>query len=68
MGTTALDEMLPSILAQQLAPCLGTIQTEPISVGASSPSEGLTYQGRALPIIPALALKATLTTPSRPAL
>jgi|HubBroStandDraft_6_1064221.scaffolds.fasta_scaffold59347_2 hypothetical protein len=66
MGTTALDEMLPSLLAQQLAPCLGTIQTEPISVGASSPSEGLTYQGRALPIIPALALKATLTTPAGP--
>jgi hypothetical protein len=66
METTASDEMLPSLLAQQLASCLGTIQTEPISVGASSPSEGLTYQGRALPIIPALALKATLTTPAGP--
>ena len=66
METTAADEMLPSLLAQQLAPCLGTIQTEPISVGATSPSEGLTYQGRALPIIPALALKATLTTPAGP--
>lgn len=66
METTAADEMLPSLLAQQLAPCLGTIQAEPISVGATSPSEGLTYQGRALPIVPALALKATLTTPAGP--
>jgi hypothetical protein len=66
METTASDEMLPSLLSQQLAPCLGTIQTEPISVGATSPSEGLTYQGRALPIIPALALKATLTAPAGP--
>ncbi len=66
MDAAVSDEMLPSILARQLAPCLGTIQTEPISVGASSPSEGLTYQGRALPIIPALALKATLTSPAGP--
>ena len=66
MDTTLADEMLPSILAQQLAPCLGTIQTQPISVGASSPSEGLTFGGQALPIIPALALKATLTSPAGP--
>ena len=60
------DEMLPSILGKQLAPCLGTIQSRPISLGASSPSEGLTYAGQALPIIPALALKATLTSPAGP--
>src|SRR5262249_33205469 len=53
-------------LSRQLAPCLATIQSQPISVGASSPSEGLTFAGRALPIIPALALKATLTTPNSP--
>jgi hypothetical protein len=58
--------MLPSILATQLAPCLGTIQSQPISLGAASPSEGLTYGGEALPIIPALALKATLTNPAGP--
>jgi hypothetical protein len=66
MDATMASEMLPSLLAAQLAPCLGTIQTEPISVGATSPSEGLTYQGRALPILPALSLKATLTTPTGP--
>ena len=64
MHVTQGDEMFPSILAKQLAPCLGTIQSQPITLGASSPSEGLTYGGQALPIIPALALKATLTNPA----
>ncbi len=63
MESTKGDEMLPSLLAKELAPCLGTIQAQPISLGASSPSEGLTYAGRALPRIPPLALKATLTSP-----
>jgi hypothetical protein len=66
MDTTYKGEMLPSILSKQLASCLGTIQSQPISLGAGSPSEGLTYGGQALPIIPALALKATLTNPAGP--
>lgn len=66
MGATAAAEMLPSILARQLAPCLGTVQAQPITLGASSPSEGLSFAGQALPIIPPLALKATLTTPGGP--
>jgi hypothetical protein len=66
MGATANGEMLPSLLAKQMAPCLGTIQAQPITLGATSPSEGLSYGGAALPIIPALALKATLTSPSSP--
>lgn len=66
MGATSAGEMLPSLLARHLAPCLGTIQAQPISLGASSPTEGLTYAGQALPIIPALALKATLTNPAGP--
>ncbi len=63
---TLADEMFPSILAAQLAPCLGTIQAQPITIGATSPSEALTFGGQALPIIPALALKATLTSPAGP--
>ncbi len=63
---TYRNEMLPSILARELAPCLGTIQAQPITVGATSPSEALTFSGQALPIIPALALKATLTSPAGP--
>jgi hypothetical protein len=66
MGAANAGEMLPSLLAKQLAPCLGTIQSQPISLGATSPAEGLSYQGAALPIIPALALKATLTSAPGP--
>jgi hypothetical protein len=64
MHTTDADEMFPSLLAKQLAPCLGSVQAQPITLGASSPSEELSYSGQALPIIPPLALKATLTSPT----
>ena len=60
MGAAYQNEMLPSVLAKQLAPCFNTVQTQPITVGATSPSEGLSFGGAALPIIPPLALKATL--------
>jgi len=66
MGMTYAGEMLPSLLAKHLAPCLNTIQTQPISIGATTPAEGLSFGGAAQPIIPALALKATLTTPAGP--
>jgi hypothetical protein len=62
MGSIYASEMLPSLIARQLASCLGTVQPQPIAIGATSPSEGLSYQGAALPIIPAQALKATLTS------
>jgi hypothetical protein len=66
MGTTNAGEMLPSLLAKQLAPCLGTIQQQPISIGATTPAEGLSFGGAALPIIPPLALKSTLTSAPGP--
>jgi len=65
-GAVKPAEMLPSILAAQLAGVLGTMQTQPLCIGAATPSEGLTCNGQALPIIPALALKATLTSPTGP--
>src|SRR5580704_1173781 len=64
MDATYKDEMFPSLLAQQLSPCLGCIQPYPISLGASSPAEALSYQGEALPIMPPTALQATLTNPA----
>jgi len=64
MGATQYQEMFPSVLAAELAPCLGTLQTQPISVGALTPSESLTFQGQALPTIPPSALRATLTNPA----
>jgi hypothetical protein len=66
MGATQAKEMFPSVLAKQLAPCLGTIQTQPISVGALTPSEALSYGGAALPVVPPLALKATLASSTGP--
>jgi len=66
MGATQPTEMFPSLLSKYLAPCLGTIQAQPVSVGAASPSEGLSFAGAALPIIPPPALKATLTSPAGP--
>src|SRR6185436_18831298 len=66
MGATPAREMLPSVLARQLAPCLGTVQPQPISVGALTPSENLSYGGAALPVIPPLALRATLANPQGP--
>jgi hypothetical protein len=66
MGAAKDGEMFPSLLAKQLAPSLGTIQPQPISIGAYTPAEGLTYGGTALPVVPPLALKATLTSPSGP--
>jgi hypothetical protein len=64
MGATQYQEMFPSVLAKSLAPCLATLQTQPISVGATSPSEALAFQGQALPTIPPRALKATLANPA----
>jgi hypothetical protein len=66
MGATPAREMLPSVLARQLAPCLGTVQPQPITVGALTPSESLSYGGTALPVIPPLALRATLANPAGP--
>jgi len=52
-------EMFPSLLARQLAPCLGTLQTQPVSIGGP---ETITFGGAALPTIPPTALAATLAS------
>jgi hypothetical protein len=76
LNTTQANEMLPSLLTKALAPTLGTnvavdgtitngtLQQQPITLGAINPSEGLRFGGQALPIIPPLALKATLANPN----
>jgi len=63
MGATLAGEMFPSVLSAALAPCLGTLQTQPISIGAGTPSESLSFKGQALPTVPPSALAATLTNP-----
>ncbi len=66
MGASSAHEMLPSLLAKAVAPCLMTVQPQPVSVGGSGPSEALSFDGLALPTIPPVALKDTLTTPAGP--
>jgi hypothetical protein len=67
MGATQYNEMFPSVLSKQLAGCLQTLQVQPLSVGAVSPSETLMFAGQALPTIPPTALAATLTNQTTPA-
>ncbi|MCS6913851.1 MAG: hypothetical protein RMK29_01710 [Myxococcales bacterium] len=66
MGAVKRQEMLVSLLARELAPCLGTVQREPVVVGAAGPGEFLTYQGRTLPSFPPTALRDVLITPAGP--
>jgi hypothetical protein len=66
LDQTTANEMLVSLLAKTLAPQLGTIQAQPIALGATSPSEALTFGGQTQPLIPPTALKATLTNPAGP--
>ncbi len=51
MGISNNNEMFPSLMAQMLAPCLGTLQPQPVSVGGTT-GETISYGGAALPTIP----------------
>ncbi len=64
MGGIRPSEMLPSLLSKHLASCLQTIQSQPITVGAPGPVEGLSFGGASLPILPPVALKDTLLAPT----
>jgi hypothetical protein len=66
MGATRRQEMLVSFFASQLAPCLGTVQHEPVVVGASGSGEFLSYEGRVLPALSPSALRDTLANPAGP--
>jgi hypothetical protein len=62
MGKTAGNEMLVSAYAKILAPCFGTVQPEPIALGAGrNGSELLSYSGRTLPSVSPTQLKQLLT-------
>ncbi len=61
MGATNRGEMLISIYAKYLASCFGTVQSDPISVGAGrNASELLSAQGRACVNVSPSSLKAML--------
>ena len=66
MGVTYDNEMLVSLLSKQLAPCLGTIQQEPVAVANGGASETIFYQGRPQPMLNPTALATVLTQPTGP--
>jgi hypothetical protein len=61
-GATSSGEMLVSALAKHLSSCFGTVQAEPIALGAGrNSSELVSYSGRMLPSISPTQLKQLLT-------
>ena len=65
-GFVSHHEMLVSLISQQLAPCMGTVQTEPIALGPRSSSEALTAGGRPQPILSPSTLATLLASPAGP--
>lgn len=62
LGATSGGEMIVSAYAKHLAGCFGTIQPEPVAVGAANnASELVSYSGRTLPSIGPMQLKQLLT-------
>lgn len=62
MGAVRRQEMLISMLAKNLAPCLGTIQSEPAVISSNL----VTYEGRVLPVLSPPDLAALLKGPQSP--
>lgn len=65
-GYSVDNEMLISLLAAQLGPALGTVQSEPIVLGPRNFSEVVVYQKRPQPIVQPSALSLLLSPPSGP--
>ncbi len=65
-GFVSHHEMLVSLLASQLAGCLGTVQPQPIALGPRSSSELITVGGRPQPILSPSALASLLSSPGGP--
>jgi Protein of unknown function (DUF1501) len=66
MGNTKRQEMLVSIFAKQLAPCLQTVQAEPVVIGAVNSNELLSFEGRTLPKLSPRALRDVLAAKPGP--
>jgi hypothetical protein len=62
LGATTRSEMLVSMFAKHLGTCFGTVQSEPVAVGArGNASELVTFAGRTLPSVSPTQLKQLLT-------
>jgi hypothetical protein len=61
LGATSHGEMLVSVFAKHLSACFGTVQPEPIAVGAhGNASELISFSGRTLPSVSPTQLKQLL--------
>lgn len=62
LGKSKGGEMWPSIYAKHLAPCLGTVQAEPVAVGTGGNAlELISFSRRTLPTIAPTQLRQLLT-------
>jgi hypothetical protein len=62
LGATNRSEMLVSAYAKHLSTCFGTVQPEPVAVGArGNASELVSFSGRTLPSVSPTQLKQLLT-------
>lgn len=62
MGAVAGGEMLPSMLSRELAPSLGTVRAQPISLSGSF-TEAVYYQGAPQPLLTPTTLASVLSSP-----
>ena len=65
MGAVRRQEMMLSMFAKQLAPCLQTIQNKPVVIGSA---DRITYDGSPLPSLDPGFLRAVLSAPTGPLL
>ena len=62
MGAVQRQEMLVSLLAKHLAPCLNTVQVQPLVLS----NDLVTYNGAVQPVLTPRALQAVLASPTGP--
>jgi uncharacterized protein (DUF1501 family) len=62
LNGAAYHEMFPSVLAKAVAPCLKTIQTQPVSLGGIP----LRYSGTTLPLVRPSTLQDSIGSPTGP--
>jgi hypothetical protein len=62
MGAVSGGEMLPSMISRELQPVLGTVRSQPISLGGNF-SEAVYYQGAPQPLLTPTTLSSVLASP-----
>jgi hypothetical protein len=63
MGAIASGEMVPSFLSRELAPALGTVRAQPVSLGGRGAIEAIYYQGAPQALLTPTSLAGVLASP-----